>query len=93
MAQPVFNYSNISTSTGQLIKTGPGILAGFTINSLGSTASTIHVRDATSSGGGSAIATINVGTAVGTMVYDIVFSNGLHISNSSSTSDYTVEWA
>lgn len=95
MSQPAFAFTNLTTTTGVLIKDGPCVLAGVTINALGSTAagSVMYVRDATSSGTGASVASIHTGTAVGTFVYDAVMIRGIHIGNSTSSADVTVEWA
>lgn len=93
MAQPVFNFTNYTTCTGDVIRTGSAILGGVTINIKGTAGSTIQLRDSTSSSTGDIIASIDVGTSLGTFVYDVATVSGLSVWSSSATADFTVEWA
>ena len=74
-----FIYTNISTSTTTVVKTGSGILHTININSLGTVASTVTIYDNTSASG-TTIATLNSLTiGQGTYTFDVSFSTGLTI--------------
>lgn len=84
-----FNYSNITSATTTVVKTGAGILHSITVNT--TTAFTITVYDNTSAAG-TKIATIAASPAIGsTFTYDVSFSTGLTIVTAGA-SDLTVSY-
>lgn len=92
MAQPVFASTNITTNTTTTIKSGPGVLGGVTINTKGTAANTATLFDSTT-GSGTKIGTIDTTSAQGTLLYDILFVNGLTITTATGgAADLTVEW-
>lgn len=92
MAQPVFSNTNITTNTTTTVKSLPGVLGGITINTKGSAGNTATVFDSTT-GSGTKIATIDTTSAQGTLMYDVLFINGLTIVTANGgAADLTVEW-
>ncbi|TCO87265.1 hypothetical protein EV701_123102 [Chthoniobacter flavus] len=86
-AAPASNlYSNVSTATTTVCKSGSGVLERIIINT-GASTSTVTVYDNTA-GSGTKIATAAT-TAQGVLVYGCHFSTGLTIVTS-STADVTV---
>jgi hypothetical protein len=79
-----YNYTNVPSATSTLIKTGGGILHSVVVNQASASGGTISVNDSISATGTTPqIAIINCATT-GTFVYDVVFVNGLAVTNSSS---------
>lgn len=84
-----FNYTNITTATTTVVKSGTGILHGIVINT--TTAFTITIYDNTSAAG-TKIATIAASPVIGsTFTYDVAFATGLTIVTAGA-SDITVAY-
>lgn len=93
MATPVFSFTNITTNTTTVLKTGPGILGAITINTKGASSNTATIYDNTA-GSGTKIGTIDTTVGVGTLAYDLAFTTGLTIVTATGTApDLTVQWA
>lgn len=90
-----YNYTNITSQTTTLIKTGPGILHSIIVNSHAASA-TIEMDDALTH------TTPKIGTITlpGTITsaipisleYDVEFSTGLSITTGTANADITVVW-
>lgn len=76
--QTSFLFSNITTTTTTVVKSGVGVLRGITVNTLGSVASTVTIYDNTA-GSGTKIGTINSLTLSGQFEFDIAFATGLTV--------------
>jgi hypothetical protein len=84
------NYTNITTKTTTVVKTGPGVLKSIIINAPG-TADTLTIYDNTAASG-TKIGTITV-TAGYQYTYEAAFSTGLTIVSGGTTAgDYTAIW-
>lgn len=84
-----FNYTNITTATTTVVKSGTGILHGIVINT--TAAATITIYDNTSAAG-TKIATIAASPAIGsTFTYNVAFATGLTIVTAGA-SDITVAY-
>jgi hypothetical protein len=86
------NYTNITSKTTTVVKTGPGVLKSIIINKAGS-ADTLTIYDNTA-GSGTTIGTITVTASVNFVFnYEAAFSTGLTIVSGGTTAgDYTVIW-
>ena len=84
----VWNYTNISTATTTLIKTGKGILHSIVVNT--TAAGTIKIEDALTDTTPS-IGILKASVAEGTYLYDVSFLTGLNIVTAGA-SDITVSW-
>jgi hypothetical protein len=85
-----YNYTNISTATTTLIKSGVGQLNTIVINN--TAAATITIYDSLTASG-TKIGTIAASPAIGmTFDYEIAFTIGLTIVTAGS-SDITVSWS
>jgi len=90
MADRTFNYTNISTATTTLVKSGTGILHTITVNT--TAAATITIYDSLTASGNK-IATIAASPAIGSdFQYDVAFNTGLTVVTAGA-SDITVAWA
>lgn len=86
-----YNYTNISSNTTTVIKSGTGIMHTLVINTRGGT-STCTVYDNTA-GSGTKIATIDTTLSTTAFVYDADFTTGLTIVTAGvSAADVTVTW-
>lgn len=87
-----YNYTNITTKTTTVAKTGAGVLHSIVINKAGS-ADTLTVYDNTAASG-TIIGTITVTASVNfVFLYDVAFSTGLTIVSGGTTAgDYTAVW-
>jgi hypothetical protein len=90
-----YNYTNITTQTTTLIKTGAGILHSIIINSHAASA-TIEMDDALTHTTPK-IGTITLPSTVSgaipiSLEYDIEFSTGLSITTGTANADVTVVW-
>jgi hypothetical protein len=89
MADTVFQYSNISTATTTLVKSGVGVLNTITINT--TAAGTITIYDSLTATG-TKIATIAASPTIGsTFNFDVAFTTGLCIVTAAA-SDITVSF-
>lgn len=89
MADSPYNYTNITTATTTVVKSGVGILKALTINT--TTAFAITIYDNTSAAG-TKIGTIAASAAVGSVFeYNVAFTTGLTIVTAGA-SDITVSW-
>lgn len=83
------NYTNISTATTTVVKSGTGVLHSIVVNTTAAAAITVYDNTA---GSGTKIATIAASPAIGsTFQYDVAFATGLTIVTA-GTSDITVSW-
>lgn len=89
---PDFNYTNITTDTTTVIKTGQGVLHAINFNKPVAT-EVITVFDNTAASG-TAIATITIPASPQpvTLFYDVSFNTGLTILTATAASDITVSW-
>lgn len=86
------SFTNITTATTTVVKSGAGSLHSVTINSLGTIASTVTIYDNTA-GSGSKIGTIDSLTLKGTFTYDVAFATGLTIVSTGTVApDISVSW-
>lgn len=90
-----YNYTNITTQTTTLVKSGAGILHSIIINSHAASA-TIEMDDALTHTTPK-IGTITLPSTVSgaipiTLEYDIVFNTGLSITTGTANADVTVVW-
>lgn len=86
------SYSNITSNTTTLVKSGAGVLRSIIINTAGSSSNVATLYDNTA-GSGTKIATIDT-TARGVLTYDIAFSTGLTIVTATgSAADITVSYS
>lgn len=83
-----YSYTNISTATTTVVKSGSGVLGRITVNT--TAAGTITIYDNTA-GSGTKIATLPASVAVGTYEYGVAFSTGLTIVTAGA-SDITVAY-
>jgi hypothetical protein len=80
------SFVNVTANTTTTAKSGAGRLAGVAVNTKGSGSQAV-VSDT----GGTVIATIDTSSALGTIVYDCPFVNGLTIvTTGGSPADITV---
>lgn len=88
-----YSYQSISTAATTTVKSGAGVLRSISINTPGSSGSTITVYDNTA-GSGAKIATISGSGCVCTLQYDDNFNTGLTIVTGGQTgaADLTVNW-
>jgi len=84
-----YNYTNITTATTTVIKSGPGILNVVVINKPG-TSGTLTVYDNTAASG-TKIASITV-TSGYQYIYEVNFTTGLTVVSGGTAGDYTVTW-
>lgn len=94
MAQAFANYTHLNANAANtVIKAAPGQLTAIVINSKGATGNTISLFDDVSASSGT-IAVIDSTSAVGTLLYDLVFQKGLNITIATGTAaDITVVWS
>jgi len=83
-----FNYTNITTGTTTVVKSGTGILHSIVVNT--TAAGTITVYDNTSAAG-TKIGTLKASVVEGTYIFDVSFATGLTIVTAAA-SDITVSW-
>jgi hypothetical protein len=84
-------YKNITANGTTVVKSGPGILHGITVNKLGS-ASTLQIFDNTA-GSGTLIGTLNTAVAQASLIYDVAFSVGLCVVLAGTTApDVTLSY-
>lgn len=85
-----YNYTNITTDTTTLVKTGAGTLHAIAVNTAPASGGTLEIDDALTN------TTPKVGTltspAQGTLVYDVDFATGLSITTATHAGDYTIVW-
>lgn len=90
-----YNYTNITTSTTTLVKTGPGVLHAIVVNTPAASGGTLEIDDALTNTTPK-IGTLTAGTATAlpayTITYDVAFSTGLSITTATHAGDYTVVW-
>lgn len=87
-----FSYTNITTATTTVVKSGSGTLHGVTINTKGTVASTATIYDNTA-GSGTKIAVIDTLNLSGAFFYDANFSTGVTIVTTGTIApDITVMW-
>lgn len=84
-----WNYTNITTNTTTLVKTGSGVLHSITVNT--TSAGSIKIEDALTDTT-PLIGTLKASVAEGTYRYDVAFTTGLNIVTAGA-SDITVAWA
>jgi hypothetical protein len=85
-----YNPTNITTSTTTLVKTGPGVLHAIVVNTAPASGGTLEIDDAVTNTNSKGIVT---SPAVGTLVYDMMFTTGLSITTATHAGDYTILWA
>lgn len=86
------NFTNITTSTTTTVKSGAGTLAGVTVNTKGTVASTITIYDNTA-GSGTKIGTIDSLNLSGQFVFNVAFATGLTLVTTGTLApDITVSW-
>ena len=91
-----FNYTHINANTTGT-QVGPAsanvTLHAVTINSKGATANLLTIYDGTSTGG-TVIAVVDTTVTFGTLVYDVVTTNGIFVVLAAGTAaDLTISWA
>lgn len=87
-----YNYTNMTTQTTTLIKTGPGLLHAVAVNKPVATG-TIELDDALTHTNPFGIITIPAtATNPFTMIYDVTFSTGLSVTTGTATQDITLIW-
>ena len=87
-----WNYTNITTQTTTLVKTGAGILHSITFNNPVATG-TCEFDDAlTHTSPVIGTVTTPTGPFPVTLIYDIAFSTGLSITTGTAAQDITVAW-
>jgi hypothetical protein len=79
----------IALNSSTTIKNSAGTLSNVIINSLGTGGASVTFYDSTSASG-TIIANLSLTSTVGSLVYDLHFTNGLTMVVNSSTSDFTV---
>lgn len=85
-----YSYTNIINNSTTTIKSGPGILHGVNVNTLGTTP-TIQLWDS-STASGNKIGLITP-TVTGINEYDVTFNTGLTVTTTGTAgSDITVLW-
>lgn len=90
MSTQPFNYTNITTATTTLVKSGQGQLRRVVVNT--TAAATITIYDSLTATG-TKIATIAASPAIGSsFAYEVAFSIGLTVVTAGA-SDITVAWA
>ena len=90
MTDRAYNYTNITTATTTLVRSGGGVLHTLTVNT--TAAATITIYDSLTASGNK-IATISASPAVGSdFQYDVAFTTGLTIVTAGAH-DITVAWA
>ena len=82
------SYTNITTATTTVIKTGAGWLHTLTINTTSAGAITIYDNTAAS---GTKIGTLVLSAGVATYTFDVAFATGLTVVTAGA-SDLTVAW-
>ena len=82
------SYTNITTATTTVIKTGAGWLHTLTINTTSAGAITIYDNTAAS---GAKIGTLVLSAGVATYTFDVAFATGLTIVTAGA-SDLTIAW-
>lgn len=89
----VWAYSNITTNTTTVVKSGAGILHGITINNAGASANVLTIYDNTA-GSGTVIGTIDTVELNGRYLpFDVRFGTGLTIVTATGTAaDVTVAY-
>lgn len=86
------SFSNITTNTTTVVKSGEGFLHSICVNTKGATANTAAIYDNTAASG-TKIGTLDTTAAVGCMVYDIRFGTGLTVVTATGTApDLTVSY-
>lgn len=92
VTQLKYSYSNITTKTDTVVKTGAGVLHSIIINKPGSS-DTLTVYDNTAASG-TKIASITVTASVNfVFLYDVAFTTGLTITSGGTTAgDYTATY-
>jgi len=87
-----YSFTNVSTATTTVVKSGAGVLHAVIVNSLGTIASTLTVYDNTA-GSGTVIAIINSLTLYGTFQYDINFATGCTVVSTGTVApNFTVSY-
>ncbi len=84
-----WNYTNITSATTTLVKTGAGVLHSIVVNT--TAAGSIKIEDALTDTT-PLIGTLKASVAEGTYLYDVEFTTGLNIVTAGA-SDITVSWA
>jgi hypothetical protein len=80
----VYGYTNIISNTTVTLKSGAGILHAVVINTKGASSNTLTLFDSATASGNK-IGTLDTTSAVGAVLYDIQFSNGLTIVTATGT--------
>jgi hypothetical protein len=97
MSQFDFQYTNFgqgNTTTGVLIKSGPGVLHSVTVGSSGTAGNQYILYDSTACSTGAIMAVVSVQSpSTPTYLYDIVFRNGLLRGQTTSTAEVTIAWS
>lgn len=87
-----YNYSNITTQTTTLVKTGAGLLHSITFNKPTATG-TVKINDAlTDTTPTMGLITTPSSPMPVTLIYDIVFTTGLTIVTGTATQDITISY-
>jgi hypothetical protein len=89
-----WTYANVTTTTtGTVIKAGPGILHSITFNTPTATA-VITLYDNASAASGTTIGQVTVATGQPcvTVIYDLTFLTGLTIKVATAASDLTISY-
>lgn len=86
-----YAYENITTSDTTLVKTGAGVLASVTVNTLGTVASAVVLHDGLTDAG-PVIGTIDSLTLSGQFAYGIAFGTGLTVVTTGAP-DITVSYS
>lgn len=83
-----YSFSNVSTATTTVVKSGAGTLHSIVVNTTAAGAITVYDNTAAS---GTKIATLKASVVEGDFIYDLAFSTGLTIVTAAA-SDITVTY-
>lgn len=87
-----YSFTNITTATTTVVKSGAGVLHGITINTKGTVASTVTIYDNTA-GSGTKIGIIDSLNLSGPFLFDAIFATGLTIvTTGTAAPDITVTY-
>lgn len=87
-----YNYSNITTQTTTLVKTGAGLLHSITFNKPTATG-TVKINDAlTDTTPTMGLITTPASPIPVTLIYDVVFTTGLTIVTGTANQDITISY-